>query len=475
MKCGRGLDDPQIKESEICPAAKEKRLHEVHGGKQSGRACWVVAGTYCGGTIQGTFAKKYLACKRCDFHGKVLREEGQNAESTHSLLNRLKGPAKRVDILSKKLGILLGGSGLIGGALMHHFKTHASGEYEVLSPNSKKLSLRETQDIKQYISRYQPDFIINCAIASLDSDAQLAYEINTLGPIRLAKMAQALKIPYIHFSSAATMPPGENLTEDDQLLLTPNLSNYSKSKLMAENILKYMHETQGLDYTVIRLAVVYGKHDHKIQGFHRLLFSIADQAMPFMLSKPGIRHSYSYTKKVPAFVHYILEKREEFGGEAYNFVDKDPVELISLINAIKSQLKVPRPHNICVPYPMAKSAQKMIKWIVRRLGRIGVEIRMPAELLFLKNFYQSQSLSSEKLNKSSFVDPSPDTTVFTELKSMVDYYLVRWKHLNRITDFENEFKNSTKQGREFQNAPIDLLKSITQKSFLPLDDFEDKL
>ena len=37
--------------------------------------------------------------------------------------------------------------------------------------------------IKQYIEYYRPDFIINSAIATIDSDPQMAYEINYLGSI----------------------------------------------------------------------------------------------------------------------------------------------------------------------------------------------------------------------------------------------------------------------------------------------------
>jgi hypothetical protein len=35
-----------------------------------GRVCWVVAGTFCEGKVQGTFAQKYQNCRRCDFFKK---------------------------------------------------------------------------------------------------------------------------------------------------------------------------------------------------------------------------------------------------------------------------------------------------------------------------------------------------------------------------------------------------------------------
>ena len=474
MKCGRGPKGKKIGTMGVCPAAREKRLDRVHGGINSGRACWAVAGTFCGGTVQGTFAKKQVACKRCDFYKKVNHEEKKEIESTTSLLNRLKDTSTRLDITTKRLGVIIGGSGLLGGALMHYFKTKTTGDIEVLAPNSKRLSLRQPKDINRYFKKYQPDFIINCAIATIDSDAQLAYETNYLGAVRLAKMALLQKIPYIHFSSAATLPMGENITEEQRLPLTAKLSNYAKSKLMVEQTLEYLHEAQGLDYTAIRLAVVYGKHDHKIQGFHRLLFSIADQSMPFILSKPGIYHSYSNTKKVPPFVNYILENREEFSGQTFNFVDKEPVELVALIKAIKTYLDVKAPREVYVPYPLAKTGRTFVTWLIRRLGKIGVEIRLPPELMFMKNFYESQTLCIDKLEKTSYRDSAPEQTVFTELTSMIYYYLIRWKHLNRITTFDDEYQDSSKLAKEFQNSPQTLLKSIHKSSHLAMENLEDR-
>jgi nucleoside-diphosphate-sugar epimerase len=472
MKCGRGPKGAKSKRLGVCPAAKERRLDRIHGGINSGRACWIISGTFCGGTLQGPFARKQVACKRCDFYNKVHHEEGEVIERNNVLLSRLKDTSSRLDITTKRLGVIIGSSGLIGGALMHYFNNKTTGDVEVLGPNSKRLSIRQPADIKKYIEKYQPDFIVNCAIAPLDSDAQLAFEINYLGAVRLAKMAMQQKIPYIHFSSSATQPMGENITEDNLVELDTKLSNYTKSKLMMEKSLQYMHETQGLDYAIIRLAIVYGKHDHKIQGFQRLLFSIADQSMPFILSKPGVRHSYSNTKKVPLFVNHILENMGEFTGQSYNFVDKEPVEMVELIKAIKTYLDVRTPREICVPYPLAKTGQTFLAWLIKKLRRFGVDIRLPAEIQFMKNFYETQTLSIEKLERSSYRDNAPEVTVFTELTSMIYYYLIRWKHLNRITTFNEELKGSSKPAGEFLNSPESLLKTVNKYTHKPLKDYE---
>ena len=250
---------------------------------------------------------------------------------------------------SKLNGLLIGGSGLIGGYLLHYFKTKTP-EIDVRSPNSKKLSLRELDDITTYFKRYKPDFVINCAITAIRSDALLSYEVNYQGSINLARAALALDIPIIHISSAATLPAGENLTEEDHLPLDSSLSNYAKSKLMTEMTLRHMHEKHGLQYTLIRMAIVYGAHDHKIQGINRLLFNVVDRAMPFMLTKKkGVLHSYSNASKVPYFIHHILKNKDEFSGRHYHFVDPEPVDLAQLILTIKSYMNLKTPREIYIP------------------------------------------------------------------------------------------------------------------------------
>lgn len=379
-------------------------------------------------------------------------------------------------VQERRVGILIGGSGLIGGTLAHYFKTKTPDEIDIRAPSSKKLSIRNAEDIKSYVRRVRPHFIINTAIASLDSNAQLALEVNYMGAINLARAASAVGIPYIHVSSAATLPAGENLSEDDHLPLSPGLPNYAKSKLMAEQTLAHMARHHGLDYTAIRLAIVYGEHDHKIQGFHRLFFSIADEAMPFMMTQRGVTHSYSNANKLPYFVHHLLDNRAEFSGETYHFVDKNSVELAELILTIRSYLELKRPREIYVPYAVVKGGVTVLKQLLRLVNGVGIEARLPAELQFLKSFYTSQTLSSDKLRRSSFVDPRPDETIFTKLPKLVIYYLTRWSQLNLITTFNEEyFVGEDVLTKEFNNSPGELLDSMHSDSTAPFVDLVDLL
>jgi hypothetical protein len=88
--CGREPGGKKAKELGVCPATTEEGLSGVHGGKNAGRACWVVAGTFCKGEVQGTFAQKYRDCTLCDFFRQVRQEEGSDFETALVLLKRIK-------------------------------------------------------------------------------------------------------------------------------------------------------------------------------------------------------------------------------------------------------------------------------------------------------------------------------------------------------------------------------------------------
>ena len=88
-KCGREPGGDKVEEFGVCPAVNEKRLDGVHGGKNAGRACWVITGTYCKGDIQGAFSKKFAGCLNCDFYKQVQAEEFPTVQLSVDLLNRL--------------------------------------------------------------------------------------------------------------------------------------------------------------------------------------------------------------------------------------------------------------------------------------------------------------------------------------------------------------------------------------------------
>jgi len=90
MKCGRELGGKNAEELGVCPVVTCDSLDGVHGGKNAGRVCWVVAGTMCGGEVVGSFARKYKDCRDCDFYKAVKKEEDSHFLLTIELINWFK-------------------------------------------------------------------------------------------------------------------------------------------------------------------------------------------------------------------------------------------------------------------------------------------------------------------------------------------------------------------------------------------------
>ncbi len=90
-KCGRQLGGDRVSELGVCPAFIEKRLNGIHGGLNGGRCCYVIAGTFCEGKVQGVYAQKLSSCRDCDFYKLLMSEEGSAKKSPVEISAILRG------------------------------------------------------------------------------------------------------------------------------------------------------------------------------------------------------------------------------------------------------------------------------------------------------------------------------------------------------------------------------------------------
>jgi serine/threonine protein phosphatase PrpC len=74
-KCGREPGGNKANKEGVCPAAAEKTFDTFNHGINAGRACWLVAGTFCDDQVSGTFAEKIDTCRNCNFYKKIQADE----------------------------------------------------------------------------------------------------------------------------------------------------------------------------------------------------------------------------------------------------------------------------------------------------------------------------------------------------------------------------------------------------------------
>lgn len=93
MRCGREPGGNQVRYLGICPASIDVSYDGLNNGENAGRLCWAVAGTFCGGEIQGTFAEKRQNCLKCSFF-KLVRDEEDKTETPTKFLSYIETHAK---------------------------------------------------------------------------------------------------------------------------------------------------------------------------------------------------------------------------------------------------------------------------------------------------------------------------------------------------------------------------------------------
>lgn len=88
-QCGREPGGAKAHEIGVCPAATETAADGIHGGRNGGRACWAVVGTFCGGRVQDTIVAKLHECVGCEFRHEVEAQEGTSLLTVPQITVRL--------------------------------------------------------------------------------------------------------------------------------------------------------------------------------------------------------------------------------------------------------------------------------------------------------------------------------------------------------------------------------------------------
>jgi hypothetical protein len=78
--CGREPGGKNAQNLGVCPAAMAGEGNGANGGKNRGRICWSVAGTFCDNFELSAFSKEKKSCMDCPIHQQIKKEEGENLQ-----------------------------------------------------------------------------------------------------------------------------------------------------------------------------------------------------------------------------------------------------------------------------------------------------------------------------------------------------------------------------------------------------------
>lgn len=139
--------------------------------------------------------------------------------------------------------VILGSSGLLGLnlclALKKKYKIYPIvNKKKILIKNlkTKYLNIIKKDEIRKYLKRIKPKFLINCVAISnvemCEKNKKLTYDINSILASNIAKVCDELSIHYT-FISSDHLFSGNNFFYEENDRVFP-LNNYAKSKVLAE-------------------------------------------------------------------------------------------------------------------------------------------------------------------------------------------------------------------------------------------------
>ena len=136
--------------------------------------------------------------------------------------------------------LITGGKGFFATRLIKQY----SGKYEILAIGKEEVDIREFNKLMIIVRKFKPDYIIHtAAIAVTDfcnAHPDIAYDINVNGTINVAKACKEVNAKLIFMSSEQVFNGNiEAGPYDENHVAVPD-TEYGKSKLEAEGILKEM-------------------------------------------------------------------------------------------------------------------------------------------------------------------------------------------------------------------------------------------
>jgi dTDP-4-dehydrorhamnose reductase len=151
--------------------------------------------------------------------------------------------------------LISGGHGQLG----HDVTRLLAPNHELYSFSSSELDIGNKEQVKTVVSETEPDVLINCAaytaVDNCESEKELAWRVNALGPKNLAQEAEKVGARLIHVSTDYVFdgkkPASQSYCETDAV---GPLSEYGRSKLDGETaITRYSS-----NHLILRTAWLYG-------------------------------------------------------------------------------------------------------------------------------------------------------------------------------------------------------------------------
>jgi dTDP-4-dehydrorhamnose reductase len=162
--------------------------------------------------------------------------------------------------------LVTGCQGQLGRAIQTEYETDTAA---LICTGRKELDITDIDAVMRYVRELSPAVIINCAaytaVDDCETNRELAYRVNAIGPRNLAIAARAVGAKLIHISTDYVFD-GKGKEPYTEFDATGPVSVYGKSKLAGE---EFVRQFAGR-YFILRTAWLYGDGKNFVKTMLRL-------------------------------------------------------------------------------------------------------------------------------------------------------------------------------------------------------------
>ncbi|MEE9189243.1 MAG: dTDP-4-dehydrorhamnose reductase, partial [Candidatus Neomarinimicrobiota bacterium] len=156
---------------------------------------------------------------------------------------------------------IIGANGQLGSAISDYF----SQNHVVIKLTHEDIEISDIDNVRDVLKSSKVELVINTAayhnVPKCEENPAVAYSVNAVGSLNLARIIHELDIPLLHYSTDYVFD-GSKLSpyhEDDE---THPLNVYAESKLSGENLIRNYCQR----YFIIRVSGLYGRTVCRAKG-----------------------------------------------------------------------------------------------------------------------------------------------------------------------------------------------------------------
>lgn len=194
--------------------------------------------------------------------------------------------------------IITGCNGQLGHAMNRYYE--GSTEYECVNTDVGELDITDVDAVMKFVREVKPYAIVNCAaytdVNKCESEQDLAFRINAIGPRNLAIAAEETDAKLIQISTDYVFPGTEN-RELNEFDATGPVSAYGTGKLAGEQFVRDFARR----FFIIRTAWLYGEG----RNFVRTMLKLSETNDKVRVVKDQIGNPTS-AAELAAAVAYLL-------------------------------------------------------------------------------------------------------------------------------------------------------------------------